>query len=148
VLGIVFAVEAHLVAAIFVGVLDAGLGLFYLAGTTLDPRLRPPVHILQLGWCPTTASVGPHRHGAGIALALAALLWAYTRVPAALLVVLVAIPVWTMLARLYVGAHHVSDVLTEFVLASLWIWAAPACCYPRAQRRRTHRDPCGRTTPA
>ena len=34
---------------VFVGVLDAGLGLFYLAGTTLDPRQRPPVHILQSG---------------------------------------------------------------------------------------------------
>ena len=132
VLGIVFAVwKRTWWPLVFVGVLDAGLGLFYLAGTTLDPRQRPPVHILQSGLVPDHSFPSGHTGtAAGIAFALAALLWAYTRVPAALLVVLVAIPVWTMLARLYVGAHHVSDVLTEFVLASLWIWACARLLLP------------------
>ena len=31
------------------------------------------------------------------------------------------IPLWTMLARLYAGAHHLSDVLTAFVIASAWL---------------------------
>ena len=66
----------------------------------------------------------------GIALALAALLWAYTRVSPALLVVLVVIPLWTMLARLYVGAHHVSDVLTELVVATFWIWTCARLLLP------------------
>ena len=48
----------------------------------------------------------------------------------AVIVVLVAIPAWTMLARLYIGAHHVSDVLTEFVLVSIWIWACPRLLLP------------------
>jgi membrane-associated phospholipid phosphatase len=116
---------------VFVGVLDAGLGLFYLAGTTLDPRQRPPVHILQSGLVPDHSFPSGHTGTAtGIAFALAALLWAYTRLPAALLVVLVAIPVWTMLARLYIGAHHVSDVLIEFVLVSLWIWTCARLLLP------------------
>jgi len=132
VLGVVFAVwKRTWWPLVFVGVLDAGLGLFYLAGTTLDPRQRPPVHILQSGLVPDHSFPSGHTGTAtGIALALAALLWAYTRVSPALLVVLVAIPVWTMLARLYVGAHHVSDVLTEFVLVSIWIWACARLLLP------------------
>ena len=132
VLGVVLrGVEAHLVAA----------------GLRRRPRRRArPVLPRRHDARPAAAPAGPHpavgltrpasfpsgRTGTavGIAFALAALLWAYTRVPAALLVVLVAIPVWTMLARLYVGAHHVSDVLTEFVLASLWIWACARLLLP------------------
>ncbi len=116
---------------VFVAVLDAGLGLFYLAGTSLDPRLRPPVHILQSGLVPDHSFPSGHTGTAvGIAFAAAALLWAYTRVPAAWLVVLVAIPVWTMLARLYAGAHHVSDVLTAFIVASVWVWVCARLLLP------------------
>ena len=60
------------------------------------------------------------------------------------LVVLVVIPVWTMLARLYVGAHHVSDVLTELVVASFWIWTCARLLLPRrttaAARERTRAE--------
>ena len=55
--------------------------------------------------------------------------------------VLVVIPVWTMLARLYVGAHHVSDVLTEFVVASFWIWTCARLLLPARQRRPTAQRP-------
>jgi undecaprenyl-diphosphatase len=116
---------------VFVGVLDAGLGLFYLVGTTVVPRMRPPVHILQSGLVPDHSFPSGHTGTAtGIALALAALLWAYTRVSPALLVVLVVIPLWTMLARLYVGAHHVSDVLTELVIVTIWIWTCARLLLP------------------
>ena len=116
---------------VFVGVLDAGLGLFYLAGTSLDPRMRPPVHILQSGLVPDHSFPSGHTGTAvGIALAAAFLLWAYTRVAAAWLVVLVVIPLWTMLARLYAGAHHVSDVLTALVIASVWIWVCARLLLP------------------
>jgi membrane-associated phospholipid phosphatase len=123
ILGVVFAVwKRTWWPIVFVAVLDAGLGLFYLAGTSLDPRQRPPVRILQTGLVPDASFPSGHTGTAvGIAAAAAALLWAYTRVPKALLVVLVVIPLWTMLARLYAGAHHLSDVLTELVVASLWI---------------------------
>jgi undecaprenyl-diphosphatase len=132
VLGVVFAVwKRTWWPLVFVGVLDAGLGLFYLAGTTLDPRQRPPVHILQSGLVPDHSFPSGHTGTAtGIALALAALLWAYTRVHAALLVVLVVIPLWTMLARLYIGAHHVSDVLTELVIVTIWIWTCARLLLP------------------
>jgi membrane-associated phospholipid phosphatase len=119
VLGVVFAVwKRTWWPLVFVGVLDAGLGLFYLAGTTLDPRQRPPVHILQSGLVADASFPSGHTGTAtGIAFA-------------ALLVVLVVIPLWTMVARLYVGAHHVSDVLTAFVVASLWIWTCARLLLP------------------
>jgi membrane-associated phospholipid phosphatase len=107
---------------IFVGVLDGGLGLFYLAGTQLDERSRPPVHILQSGLVPDHSFPSGHTGTAtAIAGSIAALMWAYTRVTGALLVVLVVVPVWTMLSRLYIGAHHVSDVLASLAAASVWL---------------------------
>jgi undecaprenyl-diphosphatase len=107
---------------VFVGVLDAGLGLFYLAGTTLDPRRRPPVRILQSGLVPDASFPSGHTATAtAIGGVLAALLWAYTRVARGVLVLLVVVPAYTMLARLYVGAHHVSDVLTAFLYAVVWL---------------------------
>jgi membrane-associated phospholipid phosphatase len=145
-LGVVFAVwKRTWWPLVFVAVLDGGLGLFYLAGTTLDPRQRPPVHILQSGLVPDHSFPSGHTGTAvGIAAATAALLWAYTRLPAWLLVVVVLIPVWTMLARLYIGAHHVSDVLTELVVASFWIWTCARLLLPartpEAARDRTHAE--------
>jgi undecaprenyl-diphosphatase len=107
---------------VFVGVVDAGLGLFYLAGTELDPRQRPPVPILQSGLVPDASFPSGHTGTAtAIGGVLAALLWAYTRVAGSLLVLLVLVPAYTMLSRLYVGAHHVSDVLTAFIYAGLWL---------------------------
>ncbi len=122
-LGIAFAVwKRTWWPLVFVGVFDAGLGLFYLAGTTLDPRQRPPVPILQPGLVPDASFPSGHTGTAtAIGGVLAALLWAYTRVARWVLVLLVAIPAYTMLSRLYVGAHHVSDVVTAFVYAGLWL---------------------------
>ena len=107
---------------VFVAVLDAGLGIFYLAGTTLDPRNRPPVHILQPGLVHDASFPSGHTGTAtAIGGVAAALLWAYTKVAKPLLVLLVVVPAYTMLSRLYVGAHHVSDVVTAFVYAVLWL---------------------------
>jgi undecaprenyl-diphosphatase len=107
---------------LFVLALDGGIGLFYLACTTLDPRNRPPVRILQSGLVPDHSFPSGHTGTAtAIAGAAAALLWAYTRLATGLLVVLVLLPVWTMLARLYEGAHHVSDVLVAFVVTLVWL---------------------------
>src|SRR5262245_51501288 len=107
---------------VFVGVLDAGLGVFYLAVTRVDRRPRPPVHTLQSGLVADASFPSGHTGTAtAIAGSLAALLWAYTRVSGRLLALLLVVPAYTMLARLYVGAHHVSDVLAELVVAGLWI---------------------------
>lgn len=107
---------------VFVGVLDVGLGLFYLAGTTLDPRQRPPVRILQSGLVHDASFPSGHTATAtAIGGVLAALLWAYTRVARGVLLLLVVVPAYTMLSRLYVGAHHVSDVLAAFLYGALWL---------------------------
>jgi membrane-associated phospholipid phosphatase len=107
---------------VFVAVLDAGLGLFYLAGTHLDPRQRPPVHILQSGLVADHSFPSGHTGTAtAIAGAIGALLWAYTRVAKGLIVALVVLPLWTMVSRLYVGAHHLTDVLTAFLAATCWL---------------------------
>lgn len=107
---------------VFVAVLDAGLGLFYFAGTHLDPRQRPPVHILQAGLVPDHSFPSGHTGTAtAIAGTIGALLWAYTRLAKGLIIVLVVVPVWTMLSRLYLGAHHLSDVLTAFLAAVCWL---------------------------
>jgi undecaprenyl-diphosphatase len=117
---------------VFVVVLDAGLGLFYLAGTTLDPRRRPPVHILQGGLVPDHSFPSGHTGTAtAIGGTLAALAWAYTRVARTLLVLLALVPAYTMLARLYVGAHHVSDVIVAFVYAVLWLLLCARTLLPR-----------------
>jgi undecaprenyl-diphosphatase len=107
---------------VFVVVADAGLGLFYLAGTELDPRQRPPVRILQSGLVPDASFPSGHTGTAtAIAGVLTALLWAYTRAARRVLALLVVVPAYTMVSRLYVGAHHVSDVVTAFVYAGLWL---------------------------
>lgn len=116
---------------VFVGVLDAGLGLFYLAGTSLDPRQRPPVPILQTGLVPNHSFPSGHTGTAtAIAGSLAALLWAYTRVTGRLIALLVLVPAYTMLARLYVGAHHITDVITAFVAATLWLLVCAGLLLP------------------
>jgi membrane-associated phospholipid phosphatase len=123
VLGLAFAVWRRTWwPIVFVAVLDAGLGLFYLAGTQLDPRQRPPVHILQAGLVQDASFPSGHTGTAtAIGGVAAALLWSYTRVAKPLLVLLVLVPAYTMVSRLYVGAHHVSDVLTAFAYAGLWL---------------------------
>jgi membrane-associated phospholipid phosphatase len=120
---------------VFVLALDAGLGLFYLASTTLDPRNRPPVRILQSGLVPDHSFPSGHTGTAtAIAGAAAALLWAYTRIARRRLMVLAVIPVWTMLARLYEGAHHLSDVLIAFVVTLVWLVACARLLLPARAR--------------
>jgi membrane-associated phospholipid phosphatase len=133
--GIVFAVwKRTWWPLVFVGALDAGLGLFYLAGTSLDPRQRPPVHILQSGLVPDASFPSGHTGTAtAIGGSLAALLWAYTRAAAWVVVTLVVVPAYTMVARLYVGAHHVTDVLTAFVAALVWLVVCARLLLPPRQ---------------
>lgn len=139
VLGIAFAVwKRTWWPLVFVVVVDAGMGLFYLAGTSLDPRDRPPVHILQSGLVADHSFPSGHTGTAtAIGGTLAVLLWTYTRVAAGLLAMLVVVPAYTMVSRLYVGAHHVSDVLTAFLYASVWLLlCARLLLPPRDGRQR------------
>jgi undecaprenyl-diphosphatase len=123
VIALVFALwQRSLWPVVFVLALDGGIGLFYLASTTLDPRNRPPVHILQSGLVHDHSFPSGHTATAtAIAGALAVLLWVYTRLARAAIAVLTVLPVWTMLSRLYEGAHHVSDVLVALVVTLVWL---------------------------
>jgi membrane-associated phospholipid phosphatase len=134
-IGVVFAVwKRSWWPLAFVGALDAGLGLFYLAGTSLDPRQRPPVPILQSGLVPDASFPSGHTGTAtAIGGSLAALLWAYTRVAGWALVALVVVPAYTMVARLYIGAHHVTDVVTAFVAAALWLLVCTRLLLPQRE---------------
>jgi undecaprenyl-diphosphatase len=107
---------------LLVGIVYAGLLGAYLTATWLNPRERPPVEILDTGLVPdhsfpsghtmtSTALVGClvvllHTYAPG------RLRWAYP---------LLAVPVLTMLSRVYQGAHHVSDVLAGLVTAAIWL---------------------------
>jgi membrane-associated phospholipid phosphatase len=111
---------------LFVVMMDAGLGGIYWLGTHLDPRDRPPVKILDRGLVPDHSFPSGHVGTAmAIFLGIAFLVWAYTRVPRGwallLVLVLVLVPLGCVSARLYQGAHHLSDVLTSVVYAAVWI---------------------------
>jgi membrane-associated phospholipid phosphatase len=138
-IALVFAVwQRSLWPVLFVLALDGGIGLFYLASTTLDPRRRPPVHILQSGLVPDHSFPSGHTGTAtAIAGALGALLWAYTRLARGAVAVLAVIPVWTMLSRLYEGAHHLSDVLTALVVTLIWLGVCARLLLPTRATRPT-----------
>jgi membrane-associated phospholipid phosphatase len=136
-IALVFAVwQRSLWPALFVLALDGGIGLFYLASTTLDPRNRPPVRILQSGLVADHSFPSGHTGTAtAIAGALAALLWVYTTLTRAVVGVLGVVPVWTMLARLYEGAHHLSDVLTALVVTLVWLTVCARLLLPARDGR-------------
>jgi undecaprenyl-diphosphatase len=136
VIALVFALwQRSLWPVVFVLALDGGIGLFYLASTTLDPRNRPPVHILQSGLVRDHSFPSGHTGTAtAIAGELALLLWAYTRIARGVIGLLAVIPVWTMLSRLYEGAHHLSDVLTALVVTVIWLAVCARMLLPARSR--------------
>jgi undecaprenyl-diphosphatase len=107
---------------VYVSVMYGGLGVLYVAVTHLVPRDRPPVRILDPGLVPDHSYPSGH---VGTALAIAGCLLFLTRTyrpgAARWLIALEALPVFTLLSRLYQGAHHLTDVLTSLVLASVWL---------------------------
>ena len=107
---------------LFIALVEAGLGGIYWFGTHLDPRQRPPVKILDQGLVPDHSFPSGHTATSmAIFLGLAFLVWTYTRVPRGWAVLLVVVPLACASARLYQGAHHLSDVLTSVVYATVWI---------------------------
>ena len=107
---------------LFVVLVEAGIGGIYWFGTHLDPRPRPPVQILDQGLVPDHSFPSGHTGTAvAVFLALAFLIWTYTRIPRGWALLLVLVPLACGTARLYQGAHHLSDVLTSVVYATVWI---------------------------
>ena len=116
---------------VFVALVEAGLGGLYWLGTTLDPRQRPPVRILDAGLVPDASfpsgHVGTATAVAGCAIALT---WAYARAARWYVVVLVVVPTCTLVSRLYLGAHHLTDTLTSLVYAAVWVAAVAVAVLP------------------
>ena len=106
-----------LVTLVYVGLLGA-----YLTATWLDPRDRPPVEILDKGLVHDHSFPSGHTMTSTAVVGCVLLLvhtyapgrvrWAYA---------LLAVPVLTMLSRVYQGAHHVSDVLAGLATAGVWL---------------------------
>ncbi len=107
---------------LFVVLVTGGIGGFYYLGTTFDPRDRPPVKILDPGLVPTHSFPSGHV-GTSVALygSIVVLAWLYVRALRWWVTPLAIFPLLVLVARLYQGAHHLSDVLTSLVYGSVWL---------------------------
>ena len=110
---------------VFVGLVEAGLGGIYWLGTHLDPRDRPPVKILDAGLVPDHSFPSGHTGTAmAVFLGVTFLVWTYTRIARGWTLLLALVPLACLSARLYQGAHHLTDVLTSVVYAAVWVTVA------------------------
>jgi undecaprenyl-diphosphatase len=109
--------------AIFLAVAEAGIGGFYYVATHVDTRQRPPVKILDPGLVQDHSFPSGHVATAVVAYAGILVLAAAYASPAVRrwAGLLVLLPVFVLLSRLYQGAHHLTDVLTSLVYASVWL---------------------------
>jgi membrane-associated phospholipid phosphatase len=72
-----------------------------------------------------------------LAWTLLLLLWTFTSVPRAVTLPLVLVPVFTLVARMYQGAHHLTDVLTALLFALAWLSAVTVLLFrPRVHAGR------------
>lgn len=114
--------QRSVVPALFVALVVAGVGGFYFVATSLEPRDRPPVEILDKGLVPTHSFPSGH---VGTATALYGLLivltWVYLRSARWWVTPLALLPLGVVAARLYQGAHHLTDTLTSLVYTSVWL---------------------------
>lgn len=114
--------QRSVVPALFIVLVTSGVGGFYFVGTHLDPRQRPPVKILDPGLVPTHSFPSGHV-GTAAALygAIVVLAWVYAGAARRWVTPLLLLPVIVLVSRLYLGAHHLTDVLTSLVYAAVWI---------------------------
>jgi membrane-associated phospholipid phosphatase len=108
---------------IFVAAALLGEIAAYLVTVSLVSRDRPPVRILDPGLDPSHSYPSGHV-AASVALygALAVLIWRTQRKGWRwLCVALAAVPLLVGMARMYLGAHHLSDVVTSLVFMSVWL---------------------------
>jgi undecaprenyl-diphosphatase len=116
---------------VFAALVEAGIGGLYWVGTTLDHRSRPPVRILDPGLVPDASFPSGHVATAtAVAGCAIALTWAYARVARWYVVALAVVPACTLLSRLYLGAHHLTDVVTSLLYASAWVAAVALAVLP------------------
>jgi undecaprenyl-diphosphatase len=114
--------QRSLLPAVFVGFVEAGLLSIYLVATDLVPRQRPPVEILDPGLVPDHSFPSGHVLTASALVgSIVVLTWASAPAARRWVTPLLLLPLCTVVARVYQGAHHLSDVLTSLVLAPVWI---------------------------
>lgn len=114
--------QRSVLPAVFVGLVEAGLLGIYLVAGNLIPRQRPPVEILDPGLVPDHSFPSGHVATAtAIYGSLVVLTWAYGRAARWWVAPLLILPLCALVARLYQGAHHLSDVLTSLVYAPVWL---------------------------
>lgn len=108
--------------AVFFALLVAGIGGIYGLATVLISRQRPPVEILDPGLVPNDSYPSGH---VGTAIAVyvgtAVLLWWYAARTRPWGWALALIPFLVALSRLYLGAHHLTDVLVTACYATAWL---------------------------
>ncbi|MCW2794156.1 MAG: phosphoesterase, PA-phosphatase related protein [Nocardioides sp.] len=106
--------------AIFLALTEAAIGGLYFVATHLDPRDRPPVRILDAGLVPDASFPSGHVATATVAYAgVVVLVLTYARAGGLWATPLLLLPVFVLLARLYQGAHHLTDVLTSVGYAAV-----------------------------
>jgi undecaprenyl-diphosphatase len=123
-----FALRSVAAAALTL-VADVGDGGIYWLGTHADPRDRPPVHLMDSGLVPDASFPSGHVGSAIAVYGSAALLLALwlrrrgraTGVGGAVVALLVCVPLFVALSRLYQGAHHLTDVATALVYGTVWV---------------------------
>lgn len=136
--GLGFAVWRRSWAPVLLVVLaETGIGLLYAVVTRVDPRQRPPVRILDAGLVPDHSFPSGHVATAVVAYgALFVLLSAYVAGARRWALPLLVLPVVVLLARLYQGAHHLTDVLTSVGYAALWLGVLARGLLPRVSSAR------------
>lgn len=120
------------VPAIFLGLVAAGIGGFYSVATHLITRDRPPVRILDPGLVPDHSFPSGHVATATAVYAgIAVLAWVLAPAARRWVWVLLLVPVLEVFARLYEGAHHLTDTLTSLGYASVWLVVLAGLVLPR-----------------
>jgi membrane-associated phospholipid phosphatase len=117
---------------LLVVIVEIGLGGYYFLGTELIPRDRPPVKLLDSGLAPDASYPSGHVATALVCCAGAVVFaWTYYRAVRWLALLLLLLPLGTLLSRLYLGAHHLTDALTSVVYASVWLLLVAGVLLPR-----------------
>jgi undecaprenyl-diphosphatase len=120
-------------AVVFMALALLGEFVIYLITVSLVSRQRPPVAILDPGLDPHHSYPSGHV-GASMAMygGLAVLVWANcSRRRRWLSVVLATVPFLVAVARLYLGAHHPSDVIASLLFMTAWLACCAAVLSPR-----------------
>lgn len=127
-----FAWRRDIGPAVFVVTTMVGVYGIYILTAGVVERDRPPVRILDPGLEPTHSFPSGHV-GAATALygLIVVLVWTYARTARWVVTPLLLMPVLVAVSRMYEGAHHLSDVLTSLVYASLWLTATALALLPR-----------------